>query len=47
MIIEKVSYETIITNIKQILEILNIDEFQIISDDKIKEYNDYVITTVK
>ena len=46
-IIEKVSYETIITNIKQILEILNIDEFQIISDDKIKEYNDYVITTVK
>jgi hypothetical protein len=46
-IIEQVSQLEIITNIKNIIELLNMENPYFVDEGKIKEYNDYVITTVK
>ena len=46
-IIEEVSTETLIGSITKIIESLGIIEYNVLSPDKIKEYNDYVVTTIK
>ena len=46
-IIEGVSSEQLITSITKIIESLCINDYKVLSADKIKEYNDYVVTTVK
>ena len=46
-IMEGVSTEQFINSINKIIESLCIVDYKVLSEDKIKEYNDYVITTVK
>lgn len=46
-IIEGVSTEQIIASITKIIESLGIVEYKVLSNEKIKEYNDYVVTTIK
>ena len=46
-IIEGVSTETLIASITKIIETLGIVDYNVLSADKIKEYNDYVVTTIK
>jgi hypothetical protein len=42
-----VSTETLIASITKIIESLGIVDYNELSADKIKEYNDYVVTTIK
>jgi hypothetical protein len=46
-IIEGVSTETLIVSIAKIIDSLGIVDYKVLSPDKIKEYNDYVVTTIK
>jgi hypothetical protein len=46
-IIEGVTTEQFVTTIMKFLEACGITDYQILSEERIKEYNDYVITTVK
>ncbi len=46
-IIEGVSTETLIASITKIIETLGIVDYNVLASDKIKEYNDYVVTTIK
>ena len=45
--VKKRSSEQLITSITKIIESLGINDYKVLSEDKIKEYNDYVVTTVK
>ena len=46
-IIEGVSTEQLIASITKIIESLGISDYKVLSEEKMKEYNDYVITTIK
>ena len=46
-IIEGVSTENIINRINKLIDVLGIKDYRIVSEDKLKQYNDYVVTTVK
>jgi hypothetical protein len=46
-IIEGVTFDQMIERIEKLFDILCIKEYHIIPEDKLKEYNDYVDTTVK
>ena len=46
-IIEGITIEDMIHSIKKLLDLLNIKEYEIMMEEKLKEYNDYVDTTVK
>ena len=46
-IIEGISSDVMIEKVKQLLEFLSIKDFNIISGEKLLEYNNYVDTTVK
>jgi len=46
-IIEGVSFDVMIKRIEKLFDILCIKEYHIIPEDKLKEYNDYVDTTIK
>jgi hypothetical protein len=46
-IIEGVSLEDMIIRLKKLFDLLNIKDYYIIPEEKLKEYNDYVDTTVK
>ena len=46
-IIEGVSTEELIESINKIIQVLGIKEYHVATEEKMKEYNDYVITTVK
>ena len=46
-IIEGVSTEQLITSITKIIESLGIVDYKVLSNEKINEYNDYVVTTIK
>ena len=46
-IVEGVSLEDMINRLKKLFDLLNIKDYYIMSDEKLKEYNDYVNTTVK
>lgn len=46
-IIEGVSSDQLIESIKQFIKALGLVQYMIMPDERIKEYNDYVTTTVK
>jgi hypothetical protein len=46
-IIEGVTFDQMIERIEKLFDILCIKEYHIIPEDKLKEYNDYVDTTIK
>ena len=46
-IIQGIKLEDIIDSLKKLFNILNIKEYNVISYEKLKEYNDYVDTTIK
>jgi len=46
-IIEGITIGDMIHSIKKLLDLLNIKAYEIMMEDKLKEYNDYVDTTVK
>jgi hypothetical protein len=46
-IIEGVTSEQLIQSIKQFISALGLVQYMIMPDERIKEYNDYVTTTVK
>jgi hypothetical protein len=46
-IIEGVSFDDMISRIEKLFDILCIKEYHVMTADKLKEYNDYVDTTVK
>ena len=46
-IIEGIPTEVLIERINHLIQALGVTEYHVIEEDKIKEYNDYVITTVK
>ena len=46
-IIEGVTFDEMIERIEKLFDILCIKEYHIMTEDKLKEYNDYVETTIK
>ena len=46
-IIEGVLFEDMIIRIEKLLHILSLKDYHVMTEDKLKEYNDYVDTTVK
>ena len=46
-IIEGVTFDDMISRIEKLFDILCIKEYHVMTEDKLKEYNDYVDTTVK
>ena len=46
-IIEGVSFDEMIKRIEKLFDILSIKEYYVMPEEKLKEYNDYVDTTVK
>jgi hypothetical protein len=46
-IIEGVTFDEMIKRIEKLFDILSIKEYHIMSEEKLKEYNDYVDTTLK
>lgn len=46
-IIEGVTFDEMIERIEKLFDILCIKEYYVITEEKLKEYNDYVETTIK
>jgi len=46
-IIEGVTFDEMIVRIEKLFDILSIKEYHIMPEEKLKEYNDYVETTIK
>ena len=46
-IIEGVTFNQMIKRIEKLFDILSIKEYHIIPEEKLREYNDYVDTTIK
>jgi hypothetical protein len=46
-IIEGVTFDEMIERIEKLFDILCIKEYHVMTEEKLKEYNDYVETTIK